>query len=190
MMRSPAQTAKLLNFSLLFAGLSSLIILYKYKYAFKPGKPDAGSMKLLKDLTLKDDEDADETTKADDQSTPTKNASTGTGKDSSDTPLHSNKSSSVVGEESTESMMTELHAQIEEIDKRGKAMFKAKKYLDAADVFTEALDLIHSKVSGPEKYGNLNRQMVTLMNNRSAMYEKATMSELALHGTFVACCFN
>ncbi len=80
--------------------------------------------------------------------------------------------------------MSVLHSKIEEIDKRGKALFKAKKYLDAAEVFTEALDLIQTKVDDVENYGNLGRQMVTLMNNRSAMYEKGGVPDLALVGTY------
>jgi tetratricopeptide (TPR) repeat protein len=72
-----------------------------------------------------------------------------------------------------------LHAKIEEIDKRGKALFKAKQYLEAAVAFTEALDLIEQ--AGDSTLSNsLIRQVVTLTNNRSAMYEKGQMPDLAL----------
>ena len=96
----------------------------------------------------------------------------------------SDKTDASVGEDttSTDDFMAELHAQIEAIDKRGKKLFKEKKHLDAAEVFTEALDLINSKVTNAAKYNNLNRQLVTLMNNRSAMYEKGGLPDLALVG--------
>jgi import receptor subunit TOM70 len=98
-----------------------------------------------------------------------------------------------------------LHAKIEELDKEGKAFFKAKKvnlqnmervrnpnissltywiplsllyqFLDAAQSFTEALDLIGSST---EAGSALQRQSITLLNNRSAMYEKANLPELSL----------
>ncbi len=38
-----------------------------------------------------------------------------------------------------------LHRRIEEIDRTGKALFKEKRYVEAADTFTEALDLIESR---------------------------------------------
>lgn len=72
-----------------------------------------------------------------------------------------------------------LHHQIEELDKKGKGLFKAKNYLAAADAFTSALDLIANN-GGSEKSTSLARQVVTLTNNRSAMYEKGGLAELAL----------
>ena len=48
--------------------------------------------------------------------------------------------------------------------------------MEAAQCFTEALDLI----SGKDENAALARQALTLLNNRSAMYEKAEMAELAL----------
>jgi tetratricopeptide (TPR) repeat protein len=48
--------------------------------------------------------------------------------------------------------------------------------MEAAQKFTEALDLIERE---PEN-ASLARQTLTLLNNRSAMYEKANMPELAL----------
>ena len=175
MARSASQ-AKIINASLLLAGVASILVVYKY--ATKPARSKSKS------------HSKDENEEASDPKSPSKNSSNG----NLDTPLHSNKSStgsvtsgSGAGGESTstEDFMAELHTQIEEIDKRGKALFRAKKHLDAAEVFTEALDLINSKVSNASKYNNLNRQLVTLMNNRSAMYEKGGLLELALVGEFV-----
>ena len=48
--------------------------------------------------------------------------------------------------------------------------------MEAAQCFTEALDLIEGK----DDNAALARQALTLLNNRSAMYEKADMAELAL----------
>lgn len=48
--------------------------------------------------------------------------------------------------------------------------------MEAAQCFTEALDLI----AGKGENAALARQALTLLNNRSAMYEKAEMAELAL----------
>mmetsp|Transcript_4609 Transcript_4609/g.7006 ORF Transcript_4609/g.7006 Transcript_4609/m.7006 type:complete len:670 (-) Transcript_4609:47-2056(-) len=201
MARSAIQS-NTLNLSLLFAGIASLLLL-TFKYAFRPGRPDPGSVKLLEDLSRKDDEegeDDDEDLKAaggiasttdgvrkDGGAAANVTSPTRGGLTSGvnpNTPLHSNKTSNVgdvAGDEVSDSSTSGLHVQIEEIDKRGKALFKAKKYMDAAEVFSEALDLIDSKVEDPGKYGNLNRQVVTLMNNRSAMYEKGAMPDLALH---------
>jgi len=78
----------------------------------------------------------------------------------------------------------ELHSKIEELDKKGKALFKNKKYLEAASTFTEALDYIethtdHDSSTKPE-LSSLKKQIVTLINNRSAMYEKGNLPELAV----------
>lgn len=91
-----------------------------------------------------------------------------------------------------------LHRRIEEIDRAGKALFKEKKFMEAAETFTEALDLIQEKrgndttttntnvdgndssKSSPPSSSSLTRQVITLMNNRSAMYEKASQPDLAL----------
>ncbi|KAL7538698.1 hypothetical protein ACHAWF_006184 [Thalassiosira exigua] len=85
-----------------------------------------------------------------------------------------------------------LHRRIEEIDRAGKALFKEKKFVEAAETFTQALDLIAARKSTDDKAGDgdgsstksasssLNRQIVTLTNNRSAMYEKASLPDLAL----------
>eukprot|EP00980_Cylindrotheca_fusiformis_P025082 scaffold13018_cov65-Cylindrotheca_fusiformis.AAC.1 len=75
-----------------------------------------------------------------------------------------------------------LHGRIEELDKKGKAYLKNKQFLEAAQAFTDALTLIESETdhSDPKKSSSLNKQIVTLINNRSAMYEKANLPELAL----------
>ena len=77
------------------------------------------------------------------------------------------------------------------MDWRGKKLFKEQKHLDAAEVFTEALDLISNSV-GEDEDGlgaSLKRQTLTLTNNKSDMYEKAKIPDLALHGecTIVYC---
>ena len=38
-----------------------------------------------------------------------------------------------------------INLQIEELDKKGKLLFKNKQYLEAAQIFTEALDVIDRK---------------------------------------------
>lgn len=170
--------------TLLFAGLSAALYLL-YQYAFRPGLPDPGATKLLKDLANPkkiDDEENDESTKGSSKN------------DTNITPIHSNRKPSSVSsnneedededETESENLISQLHLQIEEIDKRGKALFKQKLFIEAAEVFTEAIDLIHVKVNDIAKHGNLNRQVVTLMNNRSAMYEKGGMPDLALLGEF------
>jgi len=82
-----------------------------------------------------------------------------------------------------ETFIAGLHQQIEILDRKGKKLFKEHKHLDAAEVFTEALDLISTSVADDaEGLGaSLDRQTLTLTNNRSAMYEKAKMPDLALH---------
>eukprot|EP00578_Thalassiosira_sp_NH16_P014589 CAMPEP_0181121358 /NCGR_PEP_ID=MMETSP1071-20121207/24697_1 /TAXON_ID=35127 /ORGANISM="Thalassiosira sp., Strain NH16" /LENGTH=687 /DNA_ID=CAMNT_0023206175 /DNA_START=56 /DNA_END=2119 /DNA_ORIENTATION=- len=86
-----------------------------------------------------------------------------------------------------------LHRRIEEIDRAGKALFKEKKFMEAAETFTEALDLIEQKRpstaikssaasdgESTKSSSSLTRQIITLTNNRSAMYEKASFPDLAL----------
>jgi tetratricopeptide (TPR) repeat protein len=67
---------------------------------------------------------------------------------------------------------------IEALDKKGKTLFKEKEYMEASECFTEALELIEAQ--GPGRSQSLARQYITLVNNRSAMYEKAEMNDLAL----------
>lgn len=72
-----------------------------------------------------------------------------------------------------------INLQIEELDKKGKLLFKNKQYLEAAQIFTEALDVIDSQ-GGSLGSTALVRQVITLLNNRSAMYEKGDLPDLAL----------
>lgn len=79
---------------------------------------------------------------------------------------------------STDSPTTEdINKRVEEIDQRGKTFYKKANYLDAASCFTQALDLLGSS---PNNTTHESRQVITLTNNRSAMYEKAGMGELAI----------
>ena len=83
---------------------------------------------------------------------------------------------------------------IEEIDKKGKLLFKNKQYFEAAEAFTEALNLIETKKKSEVDKdsvtsSSLNRQLVTLLNNRSAMYEKADLPDLALIGMYTSFLF-
>lgn len=89
------------------------------------------------------------------------------------TPLHSN----------ARSQTSKDHSRIEEIDRRGKGLFKEKKFAEAAEAFTEAIDLIEERYgegSELDRSTGLSRQYITLMNNRSAMYEKGKLYDLAL----------
>lgn len=95
---------------------------------------------------------------------------------------------------------SEAQKEVEAADKRGKVLFKAKKYMEAAECFTEALNIIStssssksaekaaapaasttstSNVFDPNK-SSMGKQYITVLNNRSAMYEKADLHELAL----------
>ncbi len=197
MSTSPNQT-KLVNLSLVVAGIASLALLYKF--AFRPNTAkNTASGKSLNELPTKDEEEdkvGESSAAGKSESFPPVSKRSVSGSES--TPLHSNKRSNTsntsqgastslaqdADEESEQTAMSSLHSQIEEIDRRGKKLFKEKKYLDAAEVFSEALDLIDSKVpeTQVDRYKSLNRQVVTLMNNRSAMYEKGGMPDLALHG--------
>lgn len=54
--------------------------------------------------------------------------------------------------------------------------------MEAAEAFTVALTLIETETdhSDPTASSSLNKQIVTLINNRSAMYEKGSFPELAI----------
>ena len=55
--------------------------------------------------------------------------------------------------------------------------------MEAAEIFTEALDYIETHTdhdSNTSDASSLNKQIVTLINNRSAMYEKGNLPELAV----------
>ena len=183
---------KYLNLSVLFAGLASLLLWY----SFRPGRPDPATTKLLEDLANPkneeeegDDEGTESTPKAGNTANESKTPTKGTTSVAENTPLSSNctpskpKATSSDGE-GRKSELASIHQQIEEIDKRGKALYKDKKFLEAAEVFTEALDLITSSMDLDDKdsNGKLHKQFITVTNNRSAMYEKASMPDLALHG--------
>lgn len=54
------------------------------------------------------------------------------------------------------------------------------QFFEAAQAFTEALDVIENEGGGADPSSSLFRQLITLMNNRSAMYEKGGLPELAV----------
>lgn len=192
---SSTQT-KLITNVLLLAGLVTSALLL-YKYTTQQGETSNRTHKKL------DDDNNNNSS-----SSPTKGNSHSTGaKDSSssDTPKHSNKSPTSNDEDPRKSKANNLSAealisQLEALDKRGKALFREHKYMDAAEVYTEALDLIEVRMSNHSGHdadaddgysngtakgrNNFYRQKVTLLNNRCAMYEKGGFSDLALIGTY------
>lgn len=115
---------------------------------------------------------------------PSSSASTATAATTSTSGAASSTKSSVADDDKV------LHRRIEEIDRAGKALFKEKKFMEAAETFTQALDLIEEKSPASTKSASenestkasssLTRQIITLTNNRSAMYEKASFPDLAL----------
>ena len=130
--------------------------------------------------------------------TPTKSnsskRSTSTKSTSASTTTTSNINSSSVEDDKS------LHRRIEEIDREGKALFKNKEYTAAAECFTKALELIDLSnnnasnnassgggESNSESKNGLMRQVVTLMNNRSAMYEKGEFTLYVLPSYFRTC---
>jgi len=90
--------------------------------------------------------------------------------------LPKEKVESNVPSESSKPDLEEVTKLVEDADKRGKKLFKSKEYLEAAACFSEALDFASSLPSS-----HSHRQKITLINNRSAMYEKVGMSELCLN---------
>ena len=54
------------------------------------------------------------------------------------------------------------------------------QFLEAAQTFTEALDLI-GEYDDSIGTSSLSRQLITLMNNRSAMYEKVWLGYIRHH---------
>jgi len=124
---------------------------------------------------LEDDDDHD---LADDVTVKAKGKSIG---ESTPAPSKSTSTTSKASEKSTgRGDDKELHAKIEELDKQGKAFFKNKQFQEAAMAFTEAIDLIESSSDPKSTSTSLKKQVVTLFNNRSAMYEKGNLPELAL----------
>jgi len=71
-----------------------------------------------------------------------------------------------------------INKQIEEYDTQARGLFKEKKHIEAAAVFTKAIELIDNISNNNQK--QFQRQLLSLKNNRAAMYEKAGMLELAL----------
>mmetsp|Transcript_20958 Transcript_20958/g.25950 ORF Transcript_20958/g.25950 Transcript_20958/m.25950 type:complete len:628 (-) Transcript_20958:188-2071(-) len=123
---------------------------------------------------LSDDEDIDAPT--DDQKSKIPESPNKSASSTPATPRTKNSNNDNAKSTTPELSITEkVHKQVEEIDKRGKQLYKAKDYLPAAACFTEALDLLSSLT--PEQS---HRQVVTITNNRSAMYEKAGIADLAL----------
>lgn len=123
--------------------------------------------KAKKDVDTGDENDAEDVEK---EAPPSKPSSKNTEKSArAETPKRSNVTD-----------QKELHSKIEELDKKGKALFKAKKYLEAAATFTEALDYIETHTDENSESHSLTKQIVTLINNRSAMYEKGDLPELAV----------
>ena len=79
-------------------------------------------------------------------------------------------------EEKEESIDKDLiNKQIEEYDAKARGLFKEKKHIEAAAIFTKAIELADNNDSK-----QFQRQLLSLKNNRAAMYEKAGMVELAL----------
>ena len=86
-----------------------------------------------------------------------------------------------ISEDSSQNLSAEqMNKLIEDADARGRAFFKQKNFLEAASCFTEALDIL-SKNTWNQSYSKKNKkQLITITNNRSAMYEKAGVPELVL----------
>lgn len=182
------QSSKYWSLSFLALACAGLFLWHSF---FRPGPPDEGSTKLLKELAEPkndddddDDEDDEETTKTSNQkkldtnvTTPSKSS---TFENLVKTPVTSNTGakSEVTKNSEKKQDIASIHKQVEEIDKRGKVHFKAKDYMKAAEAFTEALDLI--KENSGEEDGALKKQYATLANNRAAMYEKANLPDLAI----------
>eukprot|EP00557_Chaetoceros_sp_GSL56_P014854 CAMPEP_0176485226 /NCGR_PEP_ID=MMETSP0200_2-20121128/4929_1 /TAXON_ID=947934 /ORGANISM="Chaetoceros sp., Strain GSL56" /LENGTH=652 /DNA_ID=CAMNT_0017881861 /DNA_START=73 /DNA_END=2031 /DNA_ORIENTATION=+ len=183
--QSSTQTRIIVTNALLLAGLAASALLI-YKYSIQQGR--ASNRKNSKTKLYLDNEDDSDNH----NDTSSSSHSTSAAKDSSDTPKHSNKSPvSTSNELSAEALI----AQLETLDKRGKVLFREQKYMDAAEVYTEALDLVQARITNQQGENNNNnnagssrhnfhRQMVTLLNNRCAMYEKGGFEDLAL----IDCC--
>jgi len=173
------------------AGCIATILLV---YAFKKGNPTSTSKKLNEDVVdrAKEGSNNNDSGNKSRSSTPIRSASEkSNAEEETATPKTTNINN--IPQEIDDKVdskkkkikneLAALLVQIEEIDKRGKKLFKSKSYMDAAIVFTEALTLIDTNMNlqDSESTGSLDRQVVTLTNNRSAMYEKADMADLALH---------
>jgi len=140
------------------AAIASVVLWYAYKQRSATGTISRGSKGDAKD------------TKARDKSRDLSSSSVTQSNSSSDTSTPT--TSNITDEKS-------INLKIEELDKKGKVLFKNKQYLEAARTFTEALEVI-DKQGGSRASTALSRQVVTLLNNRSAMYEKGGLPDLAL----------
>lgn len=138
-----------------------------------------GTVKATKKKLADEDDLADDDTVQAKGGTSTSTASSSTAKTLKTT---SKDSSATSSKSSAADRMDEkdLHAKIEELDKKGKAFFKNKQFLEAAQAFTEALIMIEGQTEPGTASSSLKKQIVTLINNRSAMYEKGSLPELAL----------
>lgn len=123
-----------------------------------------------------DDDDDDDDTTTIRSTTPKQKPTPSPPSPSTPQTTNTTTTTSIPSQTPSDTSTTEMvHKQVEDIDKRGKTLYKSKQYLPAATCFTEALDLLSTIPLSTSK-----RQVVTITNNRSAMYEKAGLAELAL----------
>mmetsp|Transcript_27597 Transcript_27597/g.58318 ORF Transcript_27597/g.58318 Transcript_27597/m.58318 type:complete len:679 (+) Transcript_27597:158-2194(+) len=168
------------------ATLATAAALWYISSSSKKKDSSSAASAKSKSLPSKDTDGVGSPASAGSTITPTKsnvNASKASGSSGASTATASTAASSKVEDDDKI-----LHRRIEEIDRAGKALFKEKKFMEAAETFTEALDLIEQKRPSNKSSSNgtksssssLTRQIITLTNNRSAMYEKASFPDLAL----------
>ena len=169
-------------------GLAAIATAAAFWYISSKKADDSATAKSTaksKSLPTKDTDGVGSPASAGSGITPTKSnvrASEGAGASSTTSTAASSTKSSAEDDDKI------LHRRIEEIDRAGKALFKEKKFMEAAETFTEALNLIEQRPtkspsdsdSNIKSSSSLTRQIITLTNNRSAMYEKATFPDLAL----------
>ena len=99
----------------------------------------------------------------------------------SQTPVMSNtsKQSSMKVENDAPAVPGFTYEDLEALDKKGKAFFKEQKYAEAADCFTQALEIGEELRRRKPNGSVMTKQERSLLNNRSAMYEKKAISLLA-----------
>jgi tetratricopeptide (TPR) repeat protein len=132
---------------------------------------DRKNKKTAKQQPNNDDDDLKKPAKPTSRSVP----------DSTKKPGSKPKDSATTAATTSATVERSLNDRIEELDQKGKALYKAQQFLEAAQVFTEALQLLeqHATTSSSSLSASVTRQRITLRNNRSAMYEKAKELELA-----------